>query len=182
MAAEDAAGPAEDDRPELLIKLQERKVRHKQRNILHRAAIVILGILIVLAGIVMSGPGRARARHRHDHRRDSGFLALEFDWAERWLERVILWGDRAAERAEQHDHEAARRRRDRDGRGDRRLRRGGDPLGHPADARPLGIRRPRTPGSGHRVSARDSCSRSSTRRILPVSVFGRSSTNSISRG
>jgi len=30
-----------------------------------------------------------------------GFLALEFDWAERWLERVILWGDRAAERAEQ---------------------------------------------------------------------------------
>ena len=29
-----------------------------------------------------------------------GFLALEFDWAERWLERVIIWGDRAAERAE----------------------------------------------------------------------------------
>ena len=29
-----------------------------------------------------------------------GFLALEFDWAERLLERVIIWGDRAAERAE----------------------------------------------------------------------------------
>ena len=28
------------------------------------------------------------------------FLALEFDWAERWMERVIVWGDRAAERAE----------------------------------------------------------------------------------
>ena len=26
-----------------------------------------------------------------------GFLALEFDWAERWLERVIIWGDRAAD-------------------------------------------------------------------------------------
>ena len=30
-----------------------------------------------------------------------GFLALEFDRAERWLERVIIWGDRTAERAEQ---------------------------------------------------------------------------------
>ena len=28
------------------------------------------------------------------------FLALEFDSAERWLERAIIWGDRAAERAE----------------------------------------------------------------------------------
>ena len=30
-----------------------------------------------------------------------GFLALEFDRAERWLERAIIWADRAAERAEQ---------------------------------------------------------------------------------
>jgi uncharacterized protein (TIGR02611 family) len=114
MATEDAArpaeepidrseppiGPAEDDRPELLIKLQERKVRHKQRHVLHRAAIVVAGVLIVLAGIVMSGPGVP----------GPGivtiivgltFLALEFDRAERLLERVIIWGDRAAERAEQ---------------------------------------------------------------------------------
>src|SRR5215210_1422479 len=99
MAAENALGPAEDDRPELLIKLQERKERHKQRNIVHRAAIVVLGVLIVCAGIVMSGPGVP----------GPGivtiivgltFLALEFDRAERWLERVIVWGDRAAERAE----------------------------------------------------------------------------------
>jgi uncharacterized protein (TIGR02611 family) len=98
--AEPPIGPAEDDRPELLIKLQERKVRHKQRHILHRLAIVVAGILIVIAGIVMSGPGVP----------GPGivtiivgltFLALEFDWAERWLERVIIWGDRAAERAEQ---------------------------------------------------------------------------------
>jgi uncharacterized protein (TIGR02611 family) len=107
MAMEDAAGPAErpigpseDDRPELLIKLQERKVRHKQRHLLHRIAIVLTGIVIVIAGIVMSGPGVP----------GPGivtiivgltFLALEFDWAERWLERVILWGDRTAARAEQ---------------------------------------------------------------------------------
>jgi len=100
MATEDAADPAEDDRPELLVKLQERKVRHKQRHLVHRVAIVLAGILIVIAGIVMSGPGVP----------GPGivtiivgltFLALEFDWAERWLERVIIWGDRAAERAEQ---------------------------------------------------------------------------------
>ena len=30
-----------------------------------------------------------------------GFLALEFDRAERLLERLIIWGERAAERAEQ---------------------------------------------------------------------------------
>ena len=100
MATEDAADPTGDDRPELLIKLQERKVRHKQRHILHRIAVVIAGILIVIAGILMSGPGVP----------GPGivtiiigltFLALEFDRAERLLERMIIWGDRAAERAEQ---------------------------------------------------------------------------------
>jgi uncharacterized protein (TIGR02611 family) len=100
MATEEATGPAEDDRPELLIKLQERKVRHKQRNILHRAAIVVAGILIVIAGIVMSGPG-VPGPGIVTIVIGLGFLALEFDWAERWLERVIIWGDRAAERAEQ---------------------------------------------------------------------------------
>jgi uncharacterized protein (TIGR02611 family) len=101
MATEDAApiGPSEEDRPELLIKLQERKVRHKQRSILHRVAIVIAGVLIVLVGMLLTlpgvpGPGIVTIIL------GVGFLALEFDWAERWLERVIIWGDRAAERAE----------------------------------------------------------------------------------
>jgi uncharacterized protein (TIGR02611 family) len=107
MATDDAAGsveepvgPAEDDRPELLIKLQERKVRHKQRNLLHRIAIVILGVLIVCAGVVMSGPG-VPGPGIVTILIGLGFLALEFDWAERWMERVIIWGDRAADRAEQ---------------------------------------------------------------------------------
>ncbi len=90
---------AEDDTPELLKKLQERKVRHKQRHVVHRAGVVVLGVFIVLAGIVMSGPGVP----------GPGiaviiigltFLALEFDRAERLLERLIRWGERAAERAE----------------------------------------------------------------------------------
>jgi uncharacterized protein (TIGR02611 family) len=97
--AEEPIGPAEDDRPELLIKLQERKIRHKQRNLLHRIAIVIAGVLIVAAGIFMSGPG-VPGPGIVTIIVGLGFLALEFDWAERWLERVIIWGDRAAERAE----------------------------------------------------------------------------------
>jgi uncharacterized protein (TIGR02611 family) len=104
VATEDSAaqpvGPSEDDRPELLIRLQERKVRHKQRNLLHRIAIVILGVLIVIAGIAMSAPG-VPGPGIVTIIVGLGFLALEFDWAERWMERVIIWGDRAAERAEQ---------------------------------------------------------------------------------
>ena len=100
MATEDVGGRAPDDRPELLNQLQERKERHKQRNIVHRVAVVIAGILIVIAGIVMSGPG-VPGPGIVTIVLGLGFLALEFDWAERWLERVIIWGDRAAERAEQ---------------------------------------------------------------------------------
>jgi uncharacterized protein (TIGR02611 family) len=96
MAAEDPTG---DDRPELLIKLQERKERHKQRNIFQRIAVVILGVLVVIAGIIMSGPG-VPGPGIVTILLGLGFLALEFDWAERWMERVIIWGDRAAERAE----------------------------------------------------------------------------------
>ena len=58
-----------DDTPELLKKLQERKVRHKQRHPIHRAGVVVLGVFIVLAGIVMSGPGVPGPGHRGDHHR-----------------------------------------------------------------------------------------------------------------
>ncbi len=100
MAAEDSADRREDDRPELLIKLQERKERHQQRNIFQRAAVVVAGVLIVMAGIVMSGPG-VPGPGILTILIGLGFLALEFDWAERWMEKVIIWGDGAAERAEQ---------------------------------------------------------------------------------
>ena len=99
MATEEAAS-RDDDTPELLIKLRERKERHKRRHLLHRIAIVLLGLLIVGAGVALSapgvpGPGFAVILI------GLGFLALEFDWAERLLERAIVWGDRAKDRAEQ---------------------------------------------------------------------------------
>jgi uncharacterized protein (TIGR02611 family) len=101
MATEEAQRREEDDDPpELLVKLRERKERHKQRHLLHRIAIVIVGVLIVLAGGALSapgvpGPGIAVILI------GLGFLALEFDWAERLLERAIIWADRAKERAEE---------------------------------------------------------------------------------
>ena len=101
MATEESAahgGP--DEPPELLLKLRERKERHKQRNIFYRAGIVVLGVLIVLAGIVMSGPG-VPGPGIATILIGLGFLALEFDWAERMMERVIIWGDQVKDRAEE---------------------------------------------------------------------------------
>jgi uncharacterized protein (TIGR02611 family) len=101
MATEESATrPTPDEPPELLVKLRERKERHKQRNILHRIAIVILGVLIVIAGIVMSGPG-VPGPGIATILVGLGFLALEFDWAERMMERVIIWGDQMKDRAEE---------------------------------------------------------------------------------
>ncbi len=103
MATEEGAAqagpPADDDRPELLIKLQERKERHKQRHIVHRAVVVALGVLLIPIGIVMSGPGVPGPGFLVILLGIS-FLALEFDRAERFLERVIVWGDRAKDRIE----------------------------------------------------------------------------------
>ena len=99
MAADEDAARAEDDTPDLLVKLRERKERHKQRNIVHRAAIVVVGVLIVCLGIFLSAPG-VPGPGIVTILIGLGFLALEFDRAERWMEKVILWGDRTAERAE----------------------------------------------------------------------------------
>ena len=101
MATEEAQrGEEDDDPPELLVKLRERKERHKQRHIVHRIAIVIVGVLIVLTGGALSapgvpGPGIAVILI------GLGFLALEFDWAERLLERAIIWADGVKDRAEE---------------------------------------------------------------------------------
>jgi uncharacterized protein (TIGR02611 family) len=102
MATEEANRREEEDEdpPELLVKLRERKERHKQRHLLHRIAIVIFGVLVVIAGIVMSGPG-VPGPGIAVILIGLGFLALEFDWAERLLERAIIWADNAKDRAEQ---------------------------------------------------------------------------------
>ena len=98
MAAEPET-QVDDDRPKLLRELEERKARHAERGIVARVGVVIIGVLLVLLGIFMSGPGIP----------GPGivviliglsFLALEFDRAERMLEKAIIWADNAKDRAE----------------------------------------------------------------------------------
>ena len=89
----------EDDRPELLRKLEERKERHAERGIFARVGVVVIGVLLVLLGIFMSGPG-IPGPGILVILLGLSFLALEFDRAERILEKAIVWTDNAAERAE----------------------------------------------------------------------------------
>jgi uncharacterized protein (TIGR02611 family) len=96
----DEPGEQQDDRPELLVKLQERKERHKERHPIARAGVVVFGFLLVLVGIVLSGPGVPGPGFLVILI-GLGFLALEFDRAERLLERAIVWGDKLADRAEE---------------------------------------------------------------------------------
>ena len=98
MAAEPET-EVEDDRPELLRKLEERKERHAERGMFARVGVVVLG----------RTPGVARHLHvRPGHPRSGivvillglSFLALEFDRAERLLAKAIVWADNAKDRAE----------------------------------------------------------------------------------
>jgi Putative transmembrane protein (PGPGW) len=89
----------EDDRPEILQKLEERRERHKQRGRLHRMAIVAFGVFLILGGLVLSGPG-VPGPGFVVVLLGLSFLALEFDRAERLLEKVILWADAWGDRIE----------------------------------------------------------------------------------
>ena len=79
-------------------QLAERREHHRRRSKPHRAAITVAGFLLVLVGIVLSGPGVP----------GPGFLviliglallALEFDWAERLLRRGLDYAESAGARA-----------------------------------------------------------------------------------
>lgn len=79
-------------------KLRERKERHKQRSIVIRAIVAVLGVVVVLAGLLLSlpgvpGPGLVLVAV------GLAILALEFDPAERLLERVLDRAESAREKA-----------------------------------------------------------------------------------
>ena len=98
MAAEPES-EVEDDRPELLRKLEERKERHAERGMFARVGVVLLGGLLVILGIFMSGPG-IPGPGIVVILLGLSFLALEFDRAERLLAKAIVWADNAKDRAE----------------------------------------------------------------------------------
>jgi uncharacterized protein (TIGR02611 family) len=97
--AEPTQGAEAPDRPELLRKLDERKRRHQQRGLPARVGVVVLGALLVVLGVFMSGPG-IPGPGIVVILLGLSFLALEFKSAERVLEKAIVWADRARARAE----------------------------------------------------------------------------------
>jgi uncharacterized protein (TIGR02611 family) len=77
--------PAEPRRP-FLDGIRERRERHRERSRIVRAAVVLAGFVVVLAGLAMiplPGPGLLVTAV------GLAVLALEFVWAERLLERTI---------------------------------------------------------------------------------------------
>jgi uncharacterized protein (TIGR02611 family) len=82
----------------MIARVRERKERHKQRGKLYRTGVVILGVLVILGGLALSlpgvpGPGLLLVAV------GLGLLALEFDRAERLLERILERLDRVADQA-----------------------------------------------------------------------------------
>ena len=72
---------------------------HNPRLALGIVIAVVAGVLLVLAGIVMSGPG-VPGPGIATILLGLGLLALEFERAERMLAKAIVWGEAAAGRAE----------------------------------------------------------------------------------
>ncbi len=78
----------------MIDRVRARQERHRQRHRLYRIGFAALGFLVLAAGIVMlvtPGPGIPAIVL------GLAMLALEFAWAERWLERLLNRVEQAAE-------------------------------------------------------------------------------------
>jgi uncharacterized protein (TIGR02611 family) len=82
--------------PELVRKLRARQAEHRQRGRLYRWGFVLLGIVILAAGVamlVLPGPAFVVIPI------GLAILSLEFAWAERLLERALIKGEEARRQA-----------------------------------------------------------------------------------
>jgi uncharacterized protein (TIGR02611 family) len=82
----------------LIERVRARQERHRQRNRIVRIAFAIAGFVVLLAGVIMlvtPGPGIPVIIL------GLGMLALEFAWAERWLERVLNRAEQAVDQVTQ---------------------------------------------------------------------------------
>ena len=85
-----------DDVPDLVRKMRTYKERHMRRPRPVRWLFVAVGFTVLLAGLamlVLPGPALAVIPI------GLFLLALEFQWAEEWLERSIAQADKAKQRA-----------------------------------------------------------------------------------
>jgi uncharacterized protein (TIGR02611 family) len=87
---------AEEDVPDLVRRMRAYKERHVARPRPIRWLFVVAGFTVLLAGLamlVLPGPALAVIPL------GLFLLALEFQWAETWLERSIRQADRAKQKA-----------------------------------------------------------------------------------
>jgi uncharacterized protein (TIGR02611 family) len=88
----------ETGRRPLIERVRARQTRHRQRNRLYRIGFAVVGFVVLLAGTVMlvtPGPGIPVIVL------GLGMLALEFAWAERWLERILNRAEQAVDQLTQ---------------------------------------------------------------------------------
>lgn len=83
----------------MIDRVRERKEKHKQRGKIYRGLWVVLGSIVILAGLALSlpgipGPGLLLVAV------GLAMLALEFDRAERLLEKVLVRLERLSDRAQ----------------------------------------------------------------------------------
>lgn len=82
--------------PELVRKLRARQEEHRKRGRLYRAMFVLLGAAVLAAGVAMLAlPGPAFVVIPIG----LAILSLEFEWAERMLEKALVKGEEARRKA-----------------------------------------------------------------------------------
>ncbi len=91
-------GPDREDIPDLIRKLREKRVEHRQRHMSYRVVYAIAGFTVTLAGVAMFvTPGPALLVIPIG----LAMLALEFAWAERLLHKTLQQADLAKQKAEE---------------------------------------------------------------------------------
>ena len=96
MTATDGTHEEQEERHKLLEKLAEQRERHRRRARPVRWLIAAAGLTLFLGGVamlVLPGPAFAVIPV------GLFLLALEFEWAERWLERSVEEAEKAKRRA-----------------------------------------------------------------------------------
>lgn len=89
--------PTAEPEPKLVTKLKRRKETHREKGRLYRAAFVVAGVILVLAGaamLLLPGPAFVVIPI------GLALLALEFSWAERLLDRSLVQAAKAKRKAQ----------------------------------------------------------------------------------
>ena len=95
-AAPERPRPERPSEPKLVRKLRARQLEHKRRGRLYRGVFVAAGLSVLAVGIAMLAlPGPAFVVIPIG----LAILSLEFEWAERLLERALIRGEEARRKA-----------------------------------------------------------------------------------